>query len=465
MIAPSVAPRRPDPRFREGPRGLELVPPAQRCACGQRDWTRQDMRWFCRACWRLATTVAPSDAELATARTAAETARLALAIAEAQAPTAAVDQVRTRAALGVCDAKRLASLRPAWHAALLHRLRPARYPRTPAAARWLDEPVLELVREFARCHAVDPKTAGPGGLARLALEGGPHDFVRVGYETVHDFAGLLDNVAQTTFVDAYGDVTRSFEPWTSAVTVADFRSTIGTWNEFPDLREVPEHGEYVAGSPFGPAAPVRLTTFGRIVGLTRQALLRDDLATAGQLVQALGVAAAHVEADAVYELLTSNPTLPDGQSLFSAAHGNLLPAAPLDAASLAAACAALATNSQHGRPAFLLVGTADGQIARLLVATMLPPEALAVSGQLQVVQDDRITGGWYVTCDPHERPTLVTAHLRGVDGPELLSRDAWDIDARQYKGRDDFGAAAIDWRGLCFTPNPSTTTVAKTRKT
>jgi len=309
-------------------------------ACGQRDWTRQDTRWFCRACWRLATAVAPSDAELATARTAAETARLALAIAEAQAHTAAVDQVRTRAALGVCDAKRLASLRPAWQAALLHRLRPARYPRTPAAARWLDEPVLELVREFARCHAVDPKTAGPGGLARLALEGGPHDFVRVGYETVHDFAGLLDNVAQTTFVDAYGDVTRSFEPWTSAVTVADFRSTIGTWNEFPDLREVPEHGEYVAGSPFGPAAPVRLTTFGRIVGLTRQALLRDDLATAGQLVQALGVAAAHVEADAVYELLTSNPTLPDGQSLFSAAHGNLLPAAPLDAASLAAACAA-----------------------------------------------------------------------------------------------------------------------------
>ena len=298
MIAPSVAPRRPDPRFREGPRGLELVPPAERCACGQRDWTRQDTRWFCRACWRLATAVAPSDAELATARTAAETARLALAIAEAQAHTAAVDQVRTRAALGVCDAKRLASLRPAWQAALLHRLRPARYPRTPAAARWLEEPVLELVREFARCHAVDPKTAGPGGLARLALEGGPHDFVRVGYETVHDFAGLLDNVAQTTFVDAYGDVTRSFEPWTSAVTVADFRSTIGTWNEFPDLREVPEHGEYVAGSPFGPAAPVRLTTFGRIVGLTRQALLRDDLATAGQLVQALGVAAAHVEAGA-----------------------------------------------------------------------------------------------------------------------------------------------------------------------
>jgi hypothetical protein len=107
---------------------------------------------------------------------------------------------------------------------------------------------------------------------------------------------------------------------------------IGTLTEFPDLLPVPEHGEYIAGSsPYGPAAPVRLTTFGRIVGLTRQALLRDDLATAGQLVQALGVAAAHVEADATYELLSANPTMSDGQPLFSAAHGNLMPAAALDA--------------------------------------------------------------------------------------------------------------------------------------
>jgi hypothetical protein len=57
-----------------------------------------------------------------------------------------------------------------------------------------------------------------------------------------------------------------------------------------------------------------------------------------------------------------------------------------------------------------------------------------------------------VTCDPRERPTLVTAHLRGVDGPELLSRDAWDIDARSYKGRDEFGAAVVSATSMVFTP-------------
>jgi hypothetical protein len=81
---------------------------------------------------------------------------------------------------------------------------------------------------------------------------------------------------------------------------------------------------------------------------------------------------------------------------------------------------------------------------------------------LEVIQDDRIVGGWYVTCTPGERVTIITAHLRGVDGPELLSRDAWDVDAREFKGRDDFGAAALDWRAMVFTPNPAK--VSRTQK-
>jgi hypothetical protein len=71
----------------------------------------------------------------------------------------------------------------------------------------------------------------------------------------------------------------------------------------------------------------------------------------------------------------------EGNALFSAAHHNLMPAAALDAASLGTACATLATNSQHGRPAFGLVGTAEGQIARTLTAT--PTTA---SGALTVIQ-------------------------------------------------------------------------------
>ena len=59
-----------------------------------------------------------------------------------------------------------------------------------------------------------------------------------------------------------------------------------------------------------------------------------------------------------------------------------------------------------------------------------------------------------MTCDPRERPTIVTAHLAGIDGPELLSQDGWNIDARLYKGRDEFGAAVVSAAGMVYTPAP-----------
>jgi hypothetical protein len=343
--------------------------------------------------------------------------------------------------------------------ALLHRACPDRYPATPAAARWLDHcPLVEVAETWLTLAGDrDPRGRGRHGLAMALLtRGGAQTWAPIfraqGYHGTKDLPLVLDGAAQTIFLDAYGDAVRSFTAWTTAVTVADFRSTIVSAAAFPSLLEVPEHAEYVAGNPFGPAVPVRLVKFGRVVNYTREAVLRDDLATFGQMQQALGAAAAQVENNVVYDLLLANPTMPDGQPLFSAAHGNLMPAKALDATSLADACAALATISEHGRPAYLLVGTADGSTARRLVTEETPPNANEASGVLEVIQDDRISAGFYVTTDPSERPTLVVAHLAGIDGPELLSQDSWTTDGRGYKGRDEFGAAVVDHKGLVYTP-------------
>src|SRR5262249_3460638 len=95
---------------------------------------------------------------------------------------------------------------------------------------------------------------------------------------------------------------------------------------------------------------------------------------------------------------------------------------------------------------------ADGPTARQIITQETPPNADDAAGVLQVVVDDRIASGFYVTCDPAERPTLVTAHLAGIDGPELLAQDGWDIDARLYKGRDSFGAAVVSASAMVYTP-------------
>jgi hypothetical protein len=90
---------------------------------------------------------------------------------------------------------------------------------------------------------------------------------------------------------------------------------------------VPEHAEYVAGAPFGPTVPVRLARFGRVLNVSRQSVLRDDVASFGQLQQALGVAAASIESDVVYGLLTSNPLMGD-RALKRLSNGRFALAAP-----------------------------------------------------------------------------------------------------------------------------------------
>src|SRR5262249_30406042 len=212
---------------------------------------------------------------------------------------------------------------------------------------------------------------------------------------ISDFPRLLDNVTRVVFLDAYTDAPRTFAAWTRAITVEDFRTTYITNPGFPTLLPVPEEGEFTRHIPPGPAEPLAVVAYGRIVALTRQAVLANDLLTFSRMTQMLGVAAASLESDVTYALLTSNPVLADGAPLFSALHQNLRPPAALSADSLAAATTALATQTADGTPLhlvarYLLVGTALGPQARALVMSTTPLDATPDAGTLTVIQDDRI---------------------------------------------------------------------------
>jgi hypothetical protein len=427
--------------------------PPERCArCGGQTFDPQPRNGY----WRCSTCSGGTPGPVVTA--AEERAAATRARREARAAVLAPGDAALRRRIAVDqqrDRRPLGDLVRGWHDYLLHRARPERYPVTPACREWRDDRLLDLAQKHAEVTGhTDPFALRAIELVPRILFRGGDGWTRAaeGFQTRNDFAALLDGVGATIFLDAYGETIRSFAPWSTAITIADFKSTVVGIVDFPELLAIPEHGEYAAGGPFGPAVRVRLMKFGRVAEFTREAVLRDDIPSFGQLQQALGVAAAQVENDVVYDLLTSNPPMADGQPLFSAAHGNLMAAAALDATSLAEAAATLATISGHGRPAFLLVGTKDGPTARQLMTQQTPPNAGDASGVLQVVQDDRITAGWYVTCDPAERPTVVTAHLRGVEGPELLSMDLWDVDSRAYKGRNEFGAAVVSATSMVFTP-------------
>src|SRR5262249_12150718 len=123
------------------------------------------------------------------------------------------------------DRRPLEPLLAAWRALLLHRAAPGRYGLTRATREWVDDRLLDLVQKYLEVTGhEDPFSLRAAELAPRALLRGVDGWIRTRAQTTSDFVGLLDGVAQTVFVDAYADTVRSFEAWTTPVTLADFRS-------------------------------------------------------------------------------------------------------------------------------------------------------------------------------------------------------------------------------------------------
>jgi hypothetical protein len=82
---------------------------------------------------------------------------------------------------------------------------------------------------------------------------------------------------------------------------------------------VPQDGELKHLQLVEESYSQQVETYGRIVALTRQMLVNDDLDALTQIPRIMGRSSALTIQNAVYELLLSNPGTP---ALFSVAHNN-----------------------------------------------------------------------------------------------------------------------------------------------
>lgn len=75
--------------------------------------------------------------------------------------------------------------------------------------------------------------------------------------------------------------------------------------------------------------------YGRIVGITRQTLINDDLDALTRTPSAFRAAAADLESDLVSSIFSTNPDMAGRNPLFHAPHANLGTAGTFSEASLA----------------------------------------------------------------------------------------------------------------------------------
>ena len=279
-----------------------------------------------------------------------------------------------------------------------------------------------------------------------------------------DFPELLTASGNRVLTNAYQRAQSPLKQLARQQTASDFRAlSILKLGEFSGLQPVSEHGEIKAITTGEAKEGYSLETFAGIFSLTRKAIINDDLGAFGRWSEMMGAAAAETETKQLLALLTANGgagvALDSGKPLFHADHGNLAaPAATLDEAAVSAA--RLAMRKQTGvttdtpvsvTPKYLLVGPeleteAEKLLASIYAATTGDVNPFA--GKLSLLVEPRITGDqWWIFGDPSAAPVLEYAYLSSAQGPQISSRDGWEVLGREFRVVLDFGAGAVDHRG------------------
>lgn len=321
--------------------------------------------------------------------------------------------------------------------------------------------LIDMARESVELVGGAVRGMTPQEVARAALGCDRQAFRAAGMHTTSDFPLLLGSAVNRTLRSGYELAPQTWRPLGRQTTVPDFREvTRVALGDISALEKVNEHGEYKYGTMGEEGAPIKVAKFGKIIAITWESIVNDDLAALTRVPQALGAAAAQTESDLVWDLLLTNPNFVDGTPLFHADHGNLAGSAgAINTTTLAAARAAMRKQkSKAGHflnlgPQFLVVGPdKELEAFQFTSSNYVPAKNTDINDSrntsLGVIVDARITGNqWYLYAAPGQVDTFEYAYLEGEQGVFTETREGFEVDGMEIKARLVFGAAWIDYRG------------------
>lgn len=306
-----------------------------------------------------------------------------------------------------------------------------------------------------------------------------------GGHSTSDFVSILRDSVNKAALLGFDESPRTWQAWMGRRTANDFKPMRAVrLGEFPALAKVEEGAEYTYATIGESEETYKLLTYGRMIAITFQTLINDDLHMLTEIPSRMGFAAARLENSLAYDtmiLAANGETMGDTKALFHADHNNLLTGAALSVISLGLARAAMRLQTgidgsiKINVPArFLIVPATLETTAQQLVASvndpaMTPPvpNPFAPGGQnpLSVIADsvldtDAAKAGssnksWYVATDSMGVSTIQCATLTGMEQPQITQIAGGSVDGTTFRVSHRFAAKAIDWRGLQKNPGPA----------
>lgn len=335
--------------------------------------------------------------------------------------------------------------------ALMNRVNPSQNPLSDGSREFRGMSLMNMAAEVIHSGGGTTRGMTPMEIAAKAMH------------STSDFPAILADVANKTLRNGYEAAPRTFTAFCRQASASDFkfinRAQLG---EAPELEKVKESGEFNYGSMGEDNQRYKLETYGKIIALTRQTIINDDLDAFSRVPGAFGASAAELESNVVWGLITGNVKMADNKALFHADHNNLGTGAALSVDSLSEARKKMRrqTGVNAKRPLnlmaeYLMVPAALETKAQQIVAEVLSAKSADVNpfaGKLQVVVEPRLDDAsetaWYLAAAPARIDTLEYAYLTGEEGVYIETQQGFDVDGVKIKARLDFGAGVIDHRGL-----------------
>lgn len=337
--------------------------------------------------------------------------------------------------------------------ALLHRIYPSKFSLDSGAREFRGMTMVEIGRELLTERGVSTRGMDKAEVAKaffsrahstsdmpLLFEGVIHKMLRASYEFAPEY---WDKIARQTSVDDF----RARGLYSAAVVNG--------------MKKIPEGGEIKYTTLKESKETIRVETFGEGISYTRQAFINDDLSVFSLIPSAFVRHWNTLRGNLVWGLITDNVKMSDGKALFHADHGNLITGAgsALDETSLAKAKTAMSKQKDAAGqlirilPRYLVVAPENEMRAKKLITQTTPAKTEDVNvfaNAFDVIVEPRLTdpNAWYLMADPYIVDALYYAYLEGNEALRVDSSEEFKTDTMDYAVRGDFGAAAIDYRGI-----------------
>jgi ATP-dependent protease ClpP protease subunit len=287
-----------------------------------------------------------------------------------------------------------------------------------------------------------------------------------------DFPNLLQDAMNKTLLGAFRTAGDTWSRFCATSDLSDFRAhSRHIAGSFSDLQELSENGEIADGTLDDTRKEsITAKTMARILNLSNQAIVNDDMGVFTGAARALGRAARRSVEKDVYALLAlgadMGPTMSDSQTLFHSTHGNVSTGAP-STANIATAINVLRSqklpNARTGVDEFIDPASPPifvGPLGLAMDARVInenqyddadskfqkPNKSRGLLGD--IVGTPRRTGTpWYLFASPTELPVIEVGFVQGQREPLLVMEESFRQYGVSWRVVYDYGVAAVNWLG------------------